>query len=534
MIGPAFPAAALAAIDANAIDALPALERRGLVVRHAEAQADAPGDYRFGHQLLHQVVYASGLKGPRRRAHAQVAAWLVAQHGARANDFLGATADHFERAGDLAHAAEYHARAVEHAGAVHAHEAALVHAARALALVEGDPGADARALQWRVRAVRERTYDLLGRRAEHGADLDALDAIASVEGGDLHRADVLKRRSYYAMRIGDTRMQERTAREAMTLAERCGAVEIRLRAQNLLVTALSDLGQVEAGRALATSGIAEARTHGLRRVEGSFLNSLSVMATQQDDVVAALDASQRQWEMFRDMGDRPAEAVSVMHLGIALLGVGERVRAKAHLAEGLCLTRAVGDRAMEPYALTYLALIASRDGHPEAARRHAEEARAISVDVRNPATEVIALCRLAEIDLEAGRFDAAHTAFAEAHALALASDDPLRFDAAAGLARVALARDDVDAAMAALAETIARIEAGDPLDSTESRQLIRLTCHQAMQRAGDRRGDAVLRGAHDELVRRAALLADDAMRATFVEQIPEHRAIVAAWQGRAG
>ena len=207
--GPAFPAAALAAIDANAIDALPVLERRGLVVRREGAQADALGDYRFGHQLLHQVVYASVLKGPRRRAHAQVAAWLVAQHGARANDFLGATADHFERAGDLARAAEYHARAVEHAGAVHAHEAALVHAARALALVEGDPGAGARALQWRVRAVRERTFDLLGRRAEHGADLDALDAIASAEDDDLHRADVLKRRSYYAMRVGDSRAQER-------------------------------------------------------------------------------------------------------------------------------------------------------------------------------------------------------------------------------------------------------------------------------------------------------------------------------------
>ena len=148
--------------------------------------------------------------------------------------------------------------------------------------------------------------------------------------------------------------------------------------------------------------------------------------------------------------------------------------------------------------------------------------------------EVIALCRLAEIDLEAGCFDEARAAFADAHALALASDDPLRFDAAAGLARVALARDDVDAAMAALAETIARIEAGDPLDSTESRQLIRLTCYVAMQRAGDPRGDAILRSAHDELVRRAALLADDAMRTTFIEQIPEHRAIVAAWPARAG
>jgi hypothetical protein len=88
--------------------------------------------------------------------------------------------------------------------------------------------------------------------------------------------------------------------------------------------------------------------------------------------------------------------------------------------------------------------------------------------------------------------------------------------------------------MAALAETIARIEAGDPLDSTESRQLIRLTCHRAMQRAGDRRADAILRSACDELVRRSAPLGDETMRATFVDQIPEHRAIVAAWQARTG
>ena len=533
VVGPAFSPAALAAIDATALTALPALEQRALIVRREGAQRDdVAGDYRFGHQLLHQVVYASVLKAPRRRAHAQVAAWLAAQHGARANDFLGATADHYERAGDTAQAAEYHARAVEHAGAVHAHESALAHAARALALIDGDDGPAARALRWRVYAIRERTFDLLGRRAEHGADLEVLDAIAEQEGDDLKRADVLKRRSYFAMRIGDSREQERTARAAMALAERCGAVEIRLRAQNLLATVLADLGQFDEGRALVCAGIDEARALGLRRVEGSFLNSLSVMATQQDDVVAALDVSQRQWEMFRDMGDRPAEAVSIMSLGIALLGVGERVRAKVHLAEGLRLTRAVGDRAMEPYALTYLALIAARDGDPEQARRLAEEARTISVDVRNPATEVISLWRLAELDLVAGDLDAAHAGFAAAHVLALASDDPLRFDAAAGLARVALARDDVGGALAALAETIQCIESGDPLDSTESRQLIRLTCHRTLARAGDPRADAMLRAAYDELARRSALLADVELRRSFVEEIPEHRAIVAAWEAR--
>jgi hypothetical protein len=183
---------------------------------------------------------------------------------------LGATADHFERAGDLARAAEYHARAVEHAG-----RGACARRRRwstrrvALALVEGDPGAGARALQWRVRAVRERTFDLLGRRAEHGADLDR-----STRSPARGRRPAPRRRaeaaSYYAMRIGDSRAQERTARAAMALAERCGAVEIACARRTCWRTALSDLGQVDEGRALATSGIAEARAHGLRRVEGAF------------------------------------------------------------------------------------------------------------------------------------------------------------------------------------------------------------------------------------------------------------------------
>jgi hypothetical protein len=129
--------------------------------------------------------------------------------------------------------------------------------------------------------------------------------------------------------------------------------------------------------------VPSARAARLRRVEGSFLNSLSVMATSRTTSSPRSDASQRQWEMFRDMGDRPAEAVSVMHLGIALLGSASG-SARRHLTEGLRLARAVGDRAMEPYALTYLALIANATAMPTPARRHAEAARAISVDVRNP------------------------------------------------------------------------------------------------------------------------------------------------------
>src|SRR5450756_2228054 len=70
----------------------------------------------------------------QRQCHAAVAAWLSGLTGARANDFLGATAEHFEQAGDSAQAAEFFARAAEHAAARHAHETVLDYVAKALAL----------------------------------------------------------------------------------------------------------------------------------------------------------------------------------------------------------------------------------------------------------------------------------------------------------------------------------------------------------------------------------------------------------------
>jgi len=45
----------------------------------------------------------------RCELHGKVARWLSGLTGSRANDFLGITAEHYERAGDVASAAEFHA-----------------------------------------------------------------------------------------------------------------------------------------------------------------------------------------------------------------------------------------------------------------------------------------------------------------------------------------------------------------------------------------------------------------------------------------
>ena len=72
----------------------------------------------------------------RCELHGKVARWLSGLTGSRANDFLGITAEHYERAGDVASAAEFHARGVDYALERFAHAAVLDHVHRALTLLD--------------------------------------------------------------------------------------------------------------------------------------------------------------------------------------------------------------------------------------------------------------------------------------------------------------------------------------------------------------------------------------------------------------
>jgi class 3 adenylate cyclase/tetratricopeptide (TPR) repeat protein len=77
VVGHVFWDQALAAVDPAAVESVPALLRRQLVVRR-ETRADS-GEYAFQHHLLHQVTYDSVLKEPRRRGHERVGAFWSAR-----------------------------------------------------------------------------------------------------------------------------------------------------------------------------------------------------------------------------------------------------------------------------------------------------------------------------------------------------------------------------------------------------------------------------------------------------------------------
>ena len=540
VIGAVFWDRALIALDARAEQALPALVARELALPHADAALnDGLREYAFRHHILHQVTYDTVLKRIRRELHGKVANWLASFTGLQACEFLSITAEHYERAGDTANAAEYHARAAEHARQRFAHDAALAHVHRALALLDAPSRLDhampsdcaaALALRWRLLDVREQTLDLQGRRSEQRADIEALEVLAQSMDDDSRRAHVALRRSEIALLTADYSEQERAARTTMALAARTGDHALRLRAQRRLASATAHLGDYEAGQAMAQQGLAEARERGLRVNEASFLNTLSFIAVNRNDLMGCLELFQQTLPIDREVGDRRREANTLVNLGNAWLRLGQLAQARRDLEESLRLARANGDRTLECHPLFHLSALALWEGDDARALALARSAFDVAVSVEARNAEVYALIVLGNAELALGRHAAAAQAYQQARASALEIGDPGHHDATAGLARVALAQGNVAAAMREVEGLLAHLSAGGTLDATEYPRLIELTCHQVLARGGDARAAEWLTRARTNLQAKAATIPDAAMRQGFLGNIPEHREIMAAWR----
>lgn len=535
VIGFVFWDQALAAIDPQAGLSLPALVQRALALPRQDANLEGMREYVFRHQILHHVTYDTLLKRTRCELHAKVAAWLAALTDVRAKDFLGTTADHYDKAGDGANAAEYHARAAEHARDRFAHDSALYHVQRALTLLDAvalqseSPPVAAMQLRWRLLCVRERTLDLQGQRSEQRADIDALDTLANALDDDGRRAYAALRHSVIAMRTADWKLCESTARRTMALAERAGDHALRLSGQRQLASALASSGDPEAGRALAHKGLAEARERGLRQNEASFLNTMSVIASLQEDLMGLLDLARQSLAIDRGTGNRRTEAVTLGILGASWMGLGDHVQAKRDLEEGLRLIRSNGDRSPECTALINLSQLALWQGDDVRALALANSAQETAVSAEARDWEAVAVLYIGHAEHALGHYAAAAQAYERARARAREIGHPMEHIATAGLARVALAQGDTVAALRQVEGVLAYLDEGGKLEGTESSRFIESTCHQVLARSGDSRAAEWLERAHTHLMVKAATIPDATLREGFFNNIPEHREIVAAW-----
>jgi tetratricopeptide (TPR) repeat protein len=477
------------------------------------------------------------LKRQSREVHAKVAKWLAewtARGGLRAGDFLGAAAEHFERAGDEVNAAEFHARAAYLAGQRFAHDRVLAHVGRALGLLGKLSTATLPGhaeLRWRLLWVREKTLDLQARRNEQAADLEALAHLADVLDDDRRRAQVAWRSSFRAMRMADWKATEDSARHGLACAARIGDDSLRLHALRLLAIARMEQGDIEGGQALAQQGLADARTLALPGIEARMLNVLSVAAKTRRDFLGSLDLYRQGLQIHRETGDRINEAIALSNLGVAWLGLGDLARARRDLEEALQLLRANGDRITEGATLANLSRIALYQGDETLALSLARSALDIALAGQARDNEVTAGLRLGEAELALGRLAESRQAYMQARTRMLDVHSAPSHAASAGLTRVALAEGDVAAAWGTLQSLVDRVSSGGKLDQVFDPEF-EFICYQVLSRVGDVRASDCLVRAHAALMVKADAILNAAIRTCFLQNTPHHRDIVAAWSRR--
>ncbi len=528
VIGFVFWEQALAALDPASPKALPALVRRGLLAPSEHPALEGQKEYVFAHQILHQVTYDSLLKHQRRDCHARVAAWLAQFSGDRATETLGPAAEHYARAGDVPNACRYFTRAAEEAAARYANEEMLGLIERAFAHASQDD-LDTR---WRLLVLRELCLLQRDDREAHAADLDAMDGLAERMNDDARRATVAMRRSATARHAGDFVAGEAAARQALARCGAPGLESLALTAHQHLAESLIGEGRYDEAREVSEQGVALACRLGDRVGESKLVNALGLIAMEQGDLTVAVGHFERGLAMVHEAGLRDDESARLNNLGSCYPRLGDYAKARAHLDKALAIARDTGQRGIEAAVLLNIASVAHLQGEDTAALTYAHAAMSAAVASGLRDLEAFARMVAGHAELGLGRTGAARRAYAESRDLlqSLRMRPQQALDPVSGLARVALADGRLAEAMEHVELLMAHVAAGGNFDGTEEPLVLPLTCWQVLSAARDPRAQSVLDAAVAELQAQAGRISDPLARRGFLDHVPHHRDLMAAWQ----
>jgi class 3 adenylate cyclase len=539
-IGYVFWDAALEALDAASRGLLPRLEQRRLALPVAGAPPDTVADaaapalheHVFAHKLLHDVTEQTLLRAQRQALHGAVAGWLEGLEIARSAELLPTVAEHWRLAGEPLRCARALAGAAEHAVARFAHAAALAHVAQALPLVEARPLAESGALRWQLLVVRTRSLDMQGERAGQAAAIDAMQALAAELGDPARAAEAAWRRADMRTRTGPFDEAERLAEGAVAAADAHGDAALRLRARTVLAQAVLRQGQGARAQQIAERALAAARELGDLVLTAQLLTMLAPIADVRGRPQDFLDLARQSAELHRSAGNLRGECAGLLNVGVAWAGLGALEPARDSVERSLGLARTVADQHLVAAALTNLLRLAVWAGRHAEARALGAQALAAAQAAGAPQFAAMAHWCLGRTALAVGDVAESEAQFERTRSLSAELNAPTVRDGEAGLAEVALVRGDAALAERWMRGLVAKIDAGRARGPSRSEPYVEWVCWRVLHTLGDARADAWLQAAWEGLRRVLDTLdheEDAGLRRGFIDNVPEHRAIAAAW-----
>jgi predicted ATPase len=547
---------------------LAGLQEKEMVLRQESSAFETAQEFVFKNAILREVTYESVLRRMKSAYHALAAEWLIQQSGERAAEVAGLIADHLEKAGKATEAGKYLRMAAEEAAASYANEEAIDFYTRALAVMpESDQGE-----RHGLLLARERVNDLKGARRPQAQDLAALEDLSGNSDDLSLKAEVALRRASYAEETGDYLTARNAARRATAWAHQAKdtgrqargylfrgralwrqgdhkAARARLlqalelaqeaRQPDMITEILRSLGLVAYLQADYASAEAEfkralkiARDIGNRRAEEFALNNLGAMAAEQGDYSTARVYFEQGLDNSCSIGDRRSEYQALCNLGLASGQQGDYGTAVAYFERSLIVARETGNRQGEGNVASNLGWLNRILGNHDQALDYCQHSLKIAREIGDRDTEGEALTAQGHTLQETGKLEEAAATYRSALALRQRlGQQNLATEPQAGLARIALVTNESSEALTHVQAILAHLDGGGTLDGTLEPLRVYLTCYQTLEATGDSQASEMLATAYQILDHRANMIPVKDGRRMFLEEVPWHNEIVAAWNG---
>ena len=537
IVGPVFWDAAVTALDARSGEQVAALRNKALVVRHDSSAFEGTAEEAFKHHLLHQVTYDTVLKAVKREGHARAASWLAARTGDRADEYLGVTAEHFERAGDALKALDYFERAALAAKKRYAIREAQAYIARALAL----PELCDVARRFRALDVQAELADTAGDRRLQGSALAEQAVLAQASGDDALRAESLCNRALLADRLGDQATAVALAQPSVRLAEQVGLAHVASVAHGELAwvnhcQGKSDVALGHARESLRWGGLAASSIdpppRPVHEIQACVM--LSFIHQNRFEFDASRLALQQGLPLARATGDLRMQSILQQSLGVIASVLGDFALSEVHHRQALALGRQAGWRLSEATEHINIGQCVLVRGDIAAALVCSDEAFELARQIEERTIMARSFLLRADACEAAGDPPAALAAFEEARTRFEAIDTaPYVAISTAQIAEHCWLAGDLPRARAEVNRMLLALAGGVSLDGTGEEMRVRHLCVKVLQATGDARATPQLEALHADLQATAARIADAATRLAFLENVAAHREIVAAWTAQA-
>ena len=532
-------------------------------VRHLDRQRLSR--YRFRHNLFQTYLYNRLDEAERSYLHESVGLALEAYYGDHVAEVAGQLAWHFQAANLKEKALHYLQEAANAAATAYAHGEAVGYLNRALVLTsEGDW-----TTQFELLLLREGEYGVQGLREAQAQDLTQLQQLADIHGDSQQQLTVALRyatfyhnisnfaesiaaaqqvvrlaeasndtahqaRGYFQWgrtlwRRGEHEVAEHHLGKASQLSKEAGLTDEQADCDLVLSGIYRAWGDSKRATACMERALSLSQESGHRQNEATALNNLGVVATDQGNYALAHTYYRQAFEIYQSMGDLWNQGMTLGNQGGVFIDLGDYATAEVKIRKASRIFAEINDRRAQSSQLCDLSLLAHYRGDNQTALTHAQQAIDLTTALDEWPVRANAWIKLghARLGLEQ------HAAAKEAYQQALDIESHLEqfspaMEALAGLARVALARQDLSQARVYVQEILDYLEA-DTLEGALEPFRVYLTCYQVLEAAHDDRARPFLESVYELLQGRAVKIDDQAIRRSFLENVTFHRDIVRAF-----